>query len=125
MFILPCHALLSFRYVESRCKSGLEVLLLDDVCTQVQDTATGIAIRLAMERVTRWINTQVTAALQKELSSNFEKVIKANQHVKKDAQEKMSVKVPDVHKLEVCSPSDVIQILKVGHAVCLWLWNLL
>ncbi|XP_072031038.1 codanin-1-like [Amphiura filiformis] len=102
---------LAAKYVESRCKAGLEVLLLDEVCGQVQDTATGIAIRLAMERVSRWVNTQVTAALQKELVSNFEKVIKAN-NVKKDTQMKMSVSVPAMHKEEVCSPSDVIQILK-------------
>ena len=85
---------------------------MDDISGQVQDTATGIAIRLAMDRVTRWINTQVTAALQKELSSNFDKIVKASQHVKKESG-KMSVCVPNIHKQEVCSPSDVIQILKV------------
>ena len=101
------------RYVVSRCKAGLEVLLLDDVSGQIQDTATGIAVRLGMDKVTRWINTQTSAALQKELVANFDKIVKSGGQDKKKDAEKISVRLPDVHVEAASFPSDVIQLLKV------------
>ncbi|XP_022105313.1 codanin-1-like [Acanthaster planci] len=108
-------------FVFGRSRDALFVLLPEESSDQVLQAAAYITGRLALERTTHWINTQIQAAIQQELKTDVEKALRI---ARKETVEKPKFCLPVHHDRDAHPPSvvlqqykDVLRYLLTGHAI--------
>lgn len=96
-----------YEMCNSRIRKCIEALLPEDTLQQVKDTCVNVAVKMAMERVKKWVSTHIVEGelFVKEMNGEINKITKSTEMKNDECLQ---------HDPDATSPTSALSLLRVS-----------